>query len=157
MAISTRKKNIIVAAWKTGEFKSFTSIAKEYKISTKTAQKIIGDTSHEHADIVQKGVEYQAVLKSTKNPHEVRMIEKVVDDRLKHSEIINTITEKNLKHMAKKIGSDTTISEHKMIGETTDKAAITLGVAERHAKSVTAVQVNNEVVVKTMNDLYEAE
>ena len=78
MAISTKKKNIIIAMWKTGEFKSATALAKHYKISTKTAQKIIAEIDHSNKDIVDLGVQYEMAKNSTKNPHEINTIEKVV-------------------------------------------------------------------------------
>lgn len=41
MALSTRKKNIIIADWKAGRFKSAYALAKAHKVSDKTVTKII--------------------------------------------------------------------------------------------------------------------
>ena len=95
MAISTKMKNVIVAMWKTGEFKSFTSIAKHYKISTKTAQKIIGNKAHSNEDVIELGVKYEMAKKSTKNPHEINSIEKVVKGRVDTIDIDNILVKQN--------------------------------------------------------------
>ena len=97
MAISTKKRNAIIAMWKTGNFKSYTAIAKHYKISTKTAQKIIGENSHAHEDIVELGVQYEMAKKSTKNPHDINSIEKVVQGRIDTMELDNELIENNRK------------------------------------------------------------
>ena len=154
MALSTRKKNIIIAMWKTGEFKSATAIAKHYKISTKTAQKIIGVTPHTNEDTVALGVEYNMALNSTKNPHEINTIEKVVSERIKASNTIYDLTNlvtKGLKKSLKKGKAHKVVTEGCGMGQssgkvieypmqpehyekamnTIDKASITLNVNPR--------------------------
>ncbi len=41
MALSTKRKNQIIADWKAGRFKSYYAVAKHYKISEPTAKKVI--------------------------------------------------------------------------------------------------------------------
>jgi len=164
MAISTKKKNIIIAMWKTGEFKSATSIAKHYKISTKTAQKIISETSQDNEAIVDLGVQYEMAKKSTKNPHEINTIEKVVEERVKASNFIYDLTNLNLGQLGKHLTSNKKLekinvgdgvqnfeevglgtSDYKNAQETIDKASITLGVNQRHA--------NQQINVSTQNNM----
>jgi hypothetical protein len=176
MAISTKKKNIIIAMWKTGEFKSFTAIAKHYKISTKTAQKIINETPQENESIVEIGVQYEMAKKSTKNPHEINTIEKVVQERVKASNLIYDLTNLNLEKLeshlrenkkSEKINVGDGVhqfemvelgtSDYKNAQETIDKASITMGVNQRHANS--QINVNTQTNVQqnnlTLDDFYE--
>jgi len=97
MAISTKKKNLIIAMWKTGKYKSYTSIAKHYKISTKTAQKIIGSNTHSNEDIVEMGVVYESAKKSIKNPHEITTIERAVEERTEMDILREDLQLNNLK------------------------------------------------------------
>jgi len=46
MALSTRKKNIIIADWRTGAFSNYSQLANKYKINSKTAKKIILSINH---------------------------------------------------------------------------------------------------------------
>lgn len=127
MAISTKKQNIIRAMWKTGKFKSFTAIAKHYKISTKTAQKIIGDTAHSNSEIVEKAVELEVLKKSTKNPHEIQAIDRVIKERIETIDFDNALVQKNrllLKSMQGKI------AEHLIVEEVLDEH----GVPKAHEK-----------------------
>ena len=81
MALTTNKKNKIIADWKAGRFNTAYAISKEYKIDQKTAQKIIDGFSQGNADIVAIGTAYEIAKKSIKNPVEKKAIEK-----LKHNE-----------------------------------------------------------------------
>ena len=140
MAISTKKTNMVIASWKTGSFKSYTAIAKHFKISTKTAQKIIGDNAQDNADVVALGIEYEKAKKSTKNPHEIKAIEKVVDDATKHLEFFKQATLKNASVMMKKVDEKMPIHEHKAVQDTLDKGLISMGLAERHAPRAMNIQ-----------------
>ena len=170
MAISTKKKNIIIAMWKTGNFKSYTSIAKHYKISTKTAQKILGENSHDNEDIVDLGVQYEMAKISTKNPHEITSIEKVVNDRLKVSNMTNKVLDKLNGFIdggkAKKVitvGQGMGISQSEIVEydmqpehyekiiNTIHKAGQTLGVVDSGSAKVEVnnqnLQVDNEITI----------
>lgn len=165
MAISTKKKNIIVAMWKTGEFKSYTAIAKHYKISTKTAQKIIQDTAQENEDIVDLGVQYEMAKKSTKNPHEINTIEKVVEERVKASNLVYDLTTDIMRGLsnhikggkaqkvitegqgmgassARVIEYDLQANDYKNAQDTVHKAGQTFGIVD----SGKGVEVNNQNV-----------
>ena len=152
MAISTKKKNIIIAMWKTGNFKSYTSIAKHYKISTKTAQKIIGSNTHDNEELVELGVKYEMAKNSTKNTHEIKAVENIVKDRIKVHDITNDIlngiqsyikdgkAHKVVTESIGEAGSSGVAIEYPLQAEhfekamnTVDRASITLGVNQRHA------------------------
>lgn len=117
MAISTKKKNIIVAMWKTGKFKSINSIAKHYKISPKTAKAIIGNTSHEHEEIIERSVELEVLKKSTKNPHDISAINRVVEERIATLTFDNELVDMNRKLLKLTQGK---IAEHLIIEDLTD-------------------------------------
>ena len=168
MALSTKKKNIVLAMWKTGKFRSFTSIAKHYKISPKTAQKIIGDTAHSNEDAVNLFTQVEHIKKSSKNPHEIKAIESVAKERTIADQIEDEVlgaTLANVKGIKKVLdsgkvakvvtegqGMGTSMSravefdmgpEHyKAAQEGLDKALITAGKAARHAPKGD-VNVNN--------------
>jgi hypothetical protein len=87
----------------------------------------------------------------------VNAIEQVVNEKTKHLQFINNLTLKNLSVMAKKVNEDTTIYEHKIVAETVDKSAITLGVADRHAPKIelnntNATQNNVPTEIKIVRD-----
>lgn len=161
MAISTRKKNIIIAEWKTGEY-SFNALAKKHKISRETVRKICKDIPQENAQIVEVGTVYESAKKLAKNGQEIKAIESVVKDRLKVHDISNTIlsgiekltkggkAQKVVTESIGEAGSSATIVEYdlqaddyKKLQEAVDKASLTLGVNPRFAPSIN-IQNNNE-------------
>jgi len=97
MALTTRKKNIILADWKTGNFKSITALAKHYKIDAKTAKKIVGEITPEHSDIVEFGVSYESAKNSLKNPVEITAIEKAVKNRIEYADLFEKSAVRNQK------------------------------------------------------------
>jgi len=163
MALSTRKKNMIIADWKTGKFKSYNAIAKHYKIDSKTAKKILYGISHENADVVDVCVVAESVKKSVKNPIELNAIEKAVIERIKVDEISNLLLDKMKKHIvngkAQKVvtesigegGSSATVVEYdlqaddyKKLADAVDKVSVTTGVNERFSQSQVNIQNNNQ-------------
>jgi len=97
MALSTRKKNIIIADWKTGNFKSITALAKHYKIDAKTAKKFLDGMTPEHTDIVEHGVSYESMKNSLKNPVEITAIEKAVQNRIEYADLFEKSAVRNQK------------------------------------------------------------
>lgn len=85
-----------------------------------------------------------------KYPEKAQIIDEQIEEKTKHLTYINNLTLKNLSVMAKKINDDLSIQDHKAVGETVDKAAITLNVAPRHAPKIevtnTNAQQNNKVI-----------
>ena len=156
MAISTKRRNQIIADWKAGRFKSYYAVAKHYKISEPTAKNILADISQSNADIVDVGVAYEKAKKLSKNLVEVRAIEKLVKERTIADEIEECSlsgTLLNVKSVKKKIEAEEveTMQEHRHAQETFDKAMITSGKAARFAPKsdvnlVNAQQTNIEEI-----------
>lgn len=152
MALSTKRKNQIIADWKAGRFKSFYAVAKHYKISEPTAKNILADIPQSNADIVEVGVAYETAKKLSKNLVEVKAIERVVAERTIKDEIRDLALETtlaNIRSVRKKIELEEveTMQEHRHAQETIDKALISSGVADRHAPkqdiNLTNAQQNN--------------
>jgi len=163
MAISTRKKNIVIADWKTGAY-SLNALSKKHKISVNSVKKICTNIPQENAELVELCTEVESAKKCTKNAQELKAVEEVVKNRLKIYDISNTIldgVEKLVKKgKAQKVvteslgeaGSSATVVEYdlqakdyKELQETVDKASLTLGVNQRHA--------NNNIQVNTQNNV----
>jgi hypothetical protein len=159
MALSTRRKNQIIADWKAGRFKSYYAVSKFYKISAPTVKEILLDIPQSNADIVEVGIAYESAKKLTKNLLEVRAIETVVAERTIKDEIKDLALEgtlANIKSIKNKIELEQieTMQEHRHAQEAIDKAMITSGNADRHAKSgeinvnATAAVQNNNITVE---------
>jgi hypothetical protein len=164
MALSTRKKNQIIADWKAGRFTTYYAIAKHYQISNPTAKEILVNIPQSNADIVEAGVTYEKAKKLNKNLIEVKAIEALVKERTIADEIQDVAlsgTLANLKSVKSKIEKEEieTIREHRHAQELFDKALITADKADRHAKSGDInVQANSTAIAqtkKTLNDFYD--
>jgi len=148
MAISDTKKEKILADFHTGAF-SQRELSKKHGVGVATISRLTKGLIAQNGTLVEHMVqtsiqahEQMEHFGTLKTEHQ-QSVSKVVDDKVKHLEFINRITLKNLQVMAKKIDENTTIAEHKMISEATDKSAVTLGVADRFAPKIdTAIQVN---------------
>ena len=151
MALSTRKKNLIIADHKAGRFETQTALLKHYKIDRKTLVKVLEGISSTHAEIVEAGVVYESAKKSLKNPVEIKAIENVVKQRtiaddIKDEVLIGTL--RNVKSISKKVESEQveSMQDHKHAQDAFDKALITAGAADRHApKSDTNIAVQTNV------------
>jgi hypothetical protein len=96
MALSTRKKNIIIADWKTGKYKNPNALAKAFKIDRKTALKLVDGISSENASTVEAGVKYE-LEKSQKNPAEKMAIEKAVKEKTAEERMRDIVMDNTLK------------------------------------------------------------
>ncbi len=81
MALTTNKKNKIIADHKAKRFKSNAALAKHYKVDPKTVKKITMGISQDNAQAVEAGVAYENSKKSLKNPVEIKAIETAVEER----------------------------------------------------------------------------
>jgi mRNA-degrading endonuclease HigB of HigAB toxin-antitoxin module len=166
MAISTKKRNIIIAQWKTGAYKKSELIAK-HKIDRKTLNKFIGDLKPTNAEIVELCTVAENAKSSLKNPHEIKAVEDVVANRLQVYDISNTIlkgVEKLVKGgKAQKILADGVIVEcdlqakdYKDLQDAVDKASVTLGINQRFSQSQVNIQNNNQInQLNTIDDFYD--
>jgi len=153
MALSTKKKNLIIADHKAGRFDTQTALLKHYKIDRKTLLKILEGISSTNTDIVDLGVAYESAKKSLKNPVEIKAVENVVKQRTIADDIKDealSATLLNIRSVKKKIQLEEveTMQEHRHAQETIDKALISAEVVPRFAPKVevnnTNAQQNNE-------------
>ena len=163
MAISTRKKNLIIAEWKAGKYKSYYAVAKAHKIDISTAKKILVNIEQSNIAIVDAGVMYESAKKSTKNLVEINAVETEVANRLKVYDITNTVLDgisklvkggKAQKVVTESLGEagtsatvveyDLQAKDYKDIQDAVDKASLTLGVNARHSQSQVNIQNNNQ-------------
>lgn len=147
MAITTNKKNKIIAEWKAGRYKSAYAIAKAHGISDKTAMKIIDGTSQSNADIVDVCVKAEHAINSVRNPIEKRAIEQLVKERSIADQIESIVmdgTLANVKKIKEEIEGENKVSlyDRKTAQEAFDKALITAGKAQRFATQQINVQSN---------------
>jgi len=150
MALSTRKKNQIIADWKAGRFTTYYAIAKHYQISNPTAKEILVNIPQSNADIVEAGVTYEKAKKLNKNLIEVKAIEALVKERTIADEIQDIAlsgTLANLKSVKSKIEKEEveTMQDHRHAQELFDKALITAGKADRHAPKIEVNTQNNQL------------
>jgi len=97
MALTTNKKNKIIADHKAKRFSSNTALAKYYKVDPKTVKKITEGIHQENADIVEAGVMYETLKNSSKNPTEIKAIEKIVEERTKEDRMRDIVLDNSLK------------------------------------------------------------
>lgn len=138
MALTTNKKNKIIAEWKAGIFSSYNAVAVQYKIDPKTVKKILYGISQSNTDIVEVGTKYEMAKKSIKNTIEIKAIEKAIIERTIADEIEHEVfsgTLENVRSVRKKIQLEEveTMQEHRHAQATLDQALITVGKADRYA------------------------
>lgn len=155
MALSTRKKNIIIAEWKTGNYKQKDMLLK-HKIDRKTFIKIVEGILPTNAHAVEVLHEAKMVENSLKNPHELKAVQNVVNNRLKVDnlslkllDLVEKKIENNFKYEKVNVGmgvqnleaTELEATDFKNLADTIDKASVTLGVNSRFS---TAIQVNSD-------------
>lgn len=147
LALSTKKKNQIIADHKAGRFDTQTALLKHYKIDRKTLLKILGGISSTNKEIVELGVLYESAKRSLKSPVEIKAIENVVKQRTIADDIKDEVlsaTLLNIKSVKKKIQSEEveSMQEHRHAQEMLDKALITAEIAPRFAPKTDVNLVN---------------
>lgn len=138
MALSTKRRNQIIADWKAGRFKSYYAVAKHYKISEPTAKNILADISQSNAYIVDVGVAYEKAKKLSKNLVEVKAIERLVKELSIADQVeaeAFSATLENIRSVRKKIQLEEVdnMQDHRHAQATIDQALISVGKAARHA------------------------
>ena len=159
MAISTRKKNLIIADWKTGIY-SLNKLAKKHKISTNSVKKICANIPQTNADIIKVCAKVEEHKNCTKNAQEIKAIETVVQNRLKIDKVSNKLVDKidNFidKNEASKIinkgeagveiiKTELQAKDYRDLSEAKDKASLTLGVNKRFGNEVSINNQNNQM------------
>lgn len=152
MALTTNKKNKIIAEWKAGKYQNANQVAKAHKIDRKTAEKIIEGISQSNAKIVEVGAAYEIAKKSLKNPVEVKAIEALIKERTIADEIEDSVlsgTLANVRSIKGKIEREEVenMQDHRHAQAAFDQALITAGKAARFAPkqdiNLTNAQQNN--------------
>jgi len=80
--LTDRKRNNIVAKWKTGVYTQ-RELAKTYNVDVATINKIVKEIPKENADLVEAGVVFENAKRSTKSQQEISEINKAIEYRLK--------------------------------------------------------------------------
>ena len=146
MALSTRKKNQIIAEWKAGKFSSFYAVAKHYKISQPSVKKLLVDLPQSNIDIVEAGVIYETAKKVSKNLVEINAIESEVISRVSTMEVDNDLIQEN--RVIAKILQETIIASKKEIDLTNIKA---ISGTLKDIESIANPQATNKVEVNNSN------
>lgn len=76
----------------------------------------------EHQQLIIDAARVNTEL-STLEPQVLKVVEKEIDERTKHIQILNNMTLKNLAVMNKKVNVDFEMAEHKLFQETVNKAS----------------------------------
>ena len=162
MALSTKRKNQIIADWKAGRFKSFYAVSKHYKISEPTAKQILANIPQSNADIVEVGVAYEQAKKLSKNLVEVKAIERLVKELSVADQVEAEAfgaTLENIRSVRKKLQQEEVdnMQDHRHAQATIDQALISVGKAPRHANQQINVntQNNNAQIIVTKEEIKE--
>ena len=157
MALSTRKKNMIIADWKAGRFKNFSEVAKRYKIDYKTAKKILVGISQTNAEIVEAGVKYEMAQKSIKNPVEkmaveIAVKEKTATEKMRETALDNTLkisvytSTASVKNLQKKMASNKEIEPSELI----EHQRVAKMIVDTVNKKENKVEVQNDIQVQQL-------
>ncbi len=148
----------ILADWKAGV--SQNQLAKKYDVSPATINKLCKGIQQSNVHLVNSQVAVITELNG-KSEYEVNSINEEVNNQVRRHSLINSNAEliaSKIPTMLEQIDSP---SDLKTLAEANDRLAITLKVADRHAKSgdvnvnATAA-VQNNIAPKTLDDFYEA-
>lgn len=150
MALSTRKKNIIIADWRAGRFKSAYALAKAHKVSDKTATKLIDGIPQDNIEAVEAGVKYEIAKKSVKNPIEQRAIEKVVKEKTAEERMRDVVLDNSLK-----ISVHTTTASMKKLQENSQSKKNKLETSELIEHQRLAKLAKETVIVKEEKPIVE--
>jgi hypothetical protein len=127
--------DLIVREWRTGRY-SQNELAFEHKVSKGVINKLCKGIDRDAADIVTAGVVYHQGLNS-QDDRMVTVIENVVSMEVRLRGKVERFVEKAIDKgmdMMDKIESG---SDYKAVIDGVDKATVTIGINERHAKPTT--------------------
>jgi len=101
MALTTNKRNKIIAEWKAGIYPSMAQLAKVHKVSAKTISRITKDISQDNAYLLEVQTALEIEKRSLKSPIEVAVIDREVIKRTKQAQIDGKIQIKSRKILNK--------------------------------------------------------
>lgn len=127
-------KEQLLADWRTGEFKH-QELADKYKMSRPNVARIVKDVAQDLTPILTRKIESEQELAELSDKELTS-----VNDRAKHiiedAKMIRTLTKNNMVGVGAKLQDHSKLNmlDHKNAQDLIDKASITLGVNDRHAK-----------------------
>ncbi len=150
-------KERILADWKAGV--SQNQLAKRYDVSPATINKLCKGVEQTNVDLVNTQVAVITQMNS-KSKCEVNSIEAEVNNKVRRHSLINNNAELIASKIPTMLEQSTTPFDLKTLAETNDRLAITLKVADRHAKSSdvnvnTQTNVQTNITPKTLGDFYD--
>ena len=166
--LTDRKRNNIVAKWKTGVYTQ-RELAKTYNVDVATINKIVKEIPKENADLVEAGVVFENAKKSTKSQQEISEINKAIEYRLtkefsednkkvkiydtsfKILDLVNSILKKGTVEDKISVGDGIqkfedrrlNANDAEKLANTVDKISVTTNVNPRHANTNIKVDNNN--------------
>jgi hypothetical protein len=135
MAAKALDKNIvekIVADWRTGDYTQ-RELAAKHRVSAGKVAGLTKDVEKDCEQIVSAGVEYYQALRG-KNERIVSAIAHVVDRKARLKGRVQDFVDAAVERGFELIGSTDNGQDFKAIIDGIDKASITAGINERHAK-----------------------
>jgi hypothetical protein len=139
----------ILAEWRTGAY-SQRDLAARHRVSNGFVAKLCKGVEADTAAIVSAGVAYKQGL-ALQNEQSAHIIVNMVDEKTRHIQLFNSVTEKNINLLSEKITSDISIRDHREIQATLkDGKETVLG-----KDPAVAVQVNNTIGIITRRILKE--
>jgi len=155
--LSDHDKALIIADYNTGKY-SQRDLAGKYNLALTTINKILNKTPPQYEHLVDAQVSLLCA-KAYLTREELNAIIAAANDIVFNQGLVTNATQLNLVRLTKLLEKNTkqerdgdniiemelSPNDYRNIQEAIDKAAITLGVAERHAPK-TAVSVENSIV-----------
>lgn len=164
MALDERIKKELVADYLTGRY-SQRELAKKYKVSLGSVNNLTRDLNATNADLVTA----QANLLIAKNELPIEQMNAIIEtayDEVYSKQLIHKATHLNLKRINETLEKNTKMSkinigdgvqnlepttldmiDYKIAQEAIDKASLTLGVNQRHAKTEINANATNAIQI----------
>lgn len=140
--------DLIIREWRTGRY-SQNDLALEHKVSKGVINKLCKGVEQDVSNIVTAGVEYYQGLNS-QDDRMMTVIENVVSMEVRLRGKVERFVEKAIDKGISMLDSIESGSEYKAVIDGVDKATVTIGINERHAKPT---QINNTTQTANFNGL----
>ena len=138
----------IIAEWRTGNYTQ-RDLASKHRVSVGYINKYVKDVKRDTAETVNKLVQGKQEL-SLLDEQAVNAVNDVVHERTKHIQFFTNAALKNVATAVKKISSETSQAEHKMLSETILRGKETVLGKDPD----TAIQINTNEPPRTRDEFY---
>lgn len=164
MALDERIKKELIADYLTGRY-SQRELAKKYKVSLGSVNNLTRDLNTSNADLVTA----QANLLIAKNELPIEQMNAIIEtayDEVYSKQLIQKTTHLNLKRISETLEKNTKMSkinvgdgvqnleptslemiDYKIAQDAIDKASLTLGINQRHAKTEISANASNAIQI----------